>query len=107
MTTKGYEGNGTMRDEFRRSGDGSRAVLRETARAVTPFAGLSVLVESWRELDLIGAVRVGFPFDYRSSSAIGAAEILYSFWLSVTAGARRFAHVNLVRGDVALRQLLN
>lgn len=106
MKTKTCEGDGTMRHQFRRFGDGRQAILRETARAVTPFGGLAVMVEFWRELGLLEVVRTRLPFAYRSPNAIGAAEILISFWLSVCAGARRFAHVNLLRGDVALRELL-
>lgn len=106
MKTKTCEVDGTMRHQFRRLGDGRQAILRETARAVTPFGGLAVMVEFWRELGLFEAVRERLPFAYRSPNAIGAAEILVSFWLSVCAGARRFAHVNLLRGDVALRDLL-
>ncbi len=106
MKTKACEGDGTVRHTFRRLGDSRQAILAETKRAVTPFGGLAVLVEFWRELGLLEAVRERPPFEYRSPNAIGAAEILLSFWLSVCAGARRFAHVNLLRGDVALRRLL-
>ena len=95
-----------MRYKFRRLGDGRQAILGETKRAVTPFGGLAVRVEFWRELGVLEAVRERLPFSYRSPNAIGAAEILVSFWLSVSAGARRFSHVNLLRGDVALRHLL-
>ena len=95
-----------MRHKFRRLGDGRQAILGETKRAVTPFGGLAVRVEFWRELGVLEAVRERLPFSYRSPNAIGAAEILVSFWLSVSAGARRFSHVNLLRGDVALRHLL-
>src|SRR5687767_6292607 len=106
MKTKTCEENGTMRHEFRRLGDGRKAILRETTRAVTPFGGLAVVIEFWRELDLVSTVRAKLPFAYRSPNAIGAAESLIAFWLSVMAGARRFAHLNIVRGDVALRHLL-
>lgn len=87
-------------------GDARQAILSETKRAVTPFGGLAVLVEFWRELGLLEVVRNRLPFAYRSPNTIGAAETLLSFLLSVCAGARRFAHVNLLRGDVALRHLL-
>jgi len=106
MMTKSCEVNATMRFQFRRLGDDRQAILRQSARAVTPFGGLAVLIEFWRELGLLSAVRQFLPFSYRSPNAIGAAEILLSFWLSVCAGARRFSHVNLLRGDVALRELL-
>lgn len=54
---------------------------------------------------VLEAVRERLPFEYRSPNAICAAEILLSFGLSAWAGARRFAHVKLPRGDVALRHL--
>ncbi|MDF9827862.1 hypothetical protein M2447_001964, partial [Ereboglobus sp. PH5-10] len=31
---------------------GRKAILRSTPRPVTPFGGLAVLVEFWRQLDL-------------------------------------------------------
>ncbi|WP_277559064.1 IS1380 family transposase, partial [Ereboglobus sp. PH5-10] len=80
--------------------------MRSTPRPVTPFGGLAVLVEFWRQLDLPGAVRSLLPFDYTSPNSHGPLNILLAFWLGVAAGARRFAHVNLLRSDVALRELL-
>lgn len=106
VKTNTDDGNKTMRWDFRRLGDDRPAVLRQSARAVTPFGGLVVLVEFWRGLGLLDAIRERLPFSYTSPNSIGAAETLVAFWLSVAAGARRFAHVNLVRGDVALRELL-
>jgi hypothetical protein len=88
VKTKTDDGNKTMRWDFRRLGDDRPAVLRESARAVTPFGGLIVLVEFWRELGLLAAVRERLPFTYTSPNSIGAAETLLAFWLSVTAGAR-------------------
>ena len=54
-----------MRHKFRRLGDGRQAILGETKRAVTPFGGLAVLVEFWRELGVLEAVRERLPFSYR------------------------------------------
>jgi hypothetical protein len=98
--------NKTMHHEFRRIGDQRKAILRSTARPVTPFGGLAVLVEFWRALGLPEAVRALLPFQYASPNSLGADNILLAFWLSVAAGARRFAHVNLLPADVALRGLL-
>ena len=50
MKTNTCEEDGTMRYKFRRLGDGRQAILGETKRAVTPFGGLAVRVEFWREL---------------------------------------------------------
>lgn len=94
-----------MRHELRRIGDGGQVVLRETARAITPFGGLAVLVEFLRQLDFVGTVRRLLPFRYESNHAIPPEHTLLAFVLAVTAGARRFAHLQMLRCDEALRQL--
>lgn len=106
MKANTCEVEGTMHHIFRRLGDERQAILGETKRVVTPFGGLAALAEFWREFGLLEAVRERRPFAYRSPNAIGAAEIFLSFRLSVSAGARRFSHVHVLRGDVALRHLL-
>lgn len=94
-----------MHHEFRRIGDGRQAVLRETKRAVTPFGGLVVMVELLRKLGAMEAVRARLPFRYESNNAIDPAHTLLAFWLGVMAGARRFAHLQMLRGDRALQEL--
>jgi hypothetical protein len=94
-----------MQHEFRRIGDGRQAVLRETARAMTPFGGLAVLIEMLRQLDFLAAVRERLPFEYRSNNTIAPEHTFLAFLLGVAAGARRFAHLQMLRCDEALRQL--
>jgi hypothetical protein len=94
-----------MRTECQRLIGGGKVVLRETGRPVTPFGGLVVLVELMRRLGVIGWVREQLPFTYRSGNRIEPAETLLAFWLAVAAGARRFAHVQGLRCDEALRRL--
>ena len=94
-----------MQHEFRRIGDGRQAVLRETARAMTPFGGLAPLIELLRQLDFLSAVRARLPFEYRSNNMIAPEHTLLAFLLGVAAGARRFAHLQMLRCDEALRQL--
>jgi hypothetical protein len=94
-----------MRHEFRRIGDGRQAVLQETARAMTPFGGLAPLIELLHQVDFLGAVRRMLPFAYRSNNAIAPEHTLLAFLLGVAAGARRFAHLQMLRCDEALRQL--
>jgi len=94
-----------MRYEFRRIGDGRQAVLRETKRAVTPFGGLVVLVELMRHHELMEKVRELLPFRYTSNRALPPEHTLLAFWLGVAAGARRFAHLQMLRCDEALRSL--
>lgn len=94
-----------MQHEFRRIGDGRQAILRETGRAMTPFGGLVVLVEFLRQLDFFDAVRRALPFRYQSNHVIPPEHTFLAFLLGVAAGARRFAHLQMLRCDEALRQL--
>lgn len=94
-----------MHYEFRRIGDGGQAILRETKRAVTPFGGLVVMVELLRKLGAVEAVRARLPFRYESNNAIDPAHTLLAFWLGVMVGARRFAHLQMLRADRALQGL--
>jgi Transposase DDE domain group 1 len=94
-----------MQYEFRRIGDGGQAILRETKRAVTPFGGLVVMVELLRKLGAVEAVHERLPFRYESNNALDPAHTLLAFWLGVMAGARRFAHLQMLRGDRALQGL--
>jgi len=81
-------------------------VLRETLRAVTPFGGLAVFVAFLGKLSFIDKVRQHMPFRFASPNQIEPAVTLTAFLMSVLAGARRFAHSGLLRGDRALHALL-
>lgn len=94
-----------MRYEFRRIGDGRQAVLRETKRPVTPYGGLVVLVELLRKMKVVEAVQSRLPFRYESNNAIAPEHTLLAFWLAVAAGARRFAHLQVLRCDRALQAI--
>lgn len=94
-----------MRAECQRLIGGGKVVLRETGRPVTPFGGLVVLVQLMQRLGLMAWLREHMPFEYRSPNRIEPAETLVAFWLAVAAGARRFAHVQGLRRDEALRRL--
>jgi hypothetical protein len=103
--TRFLEPNKTMHHEFCRLGDARKAFLRSTPKAVTPFGGLAVLIEFWRHLRLPELLGRLMPFAYTSPNSHGPLNILPAFWLGVAAGAQHFAHVNLLRADVALRGL--
>lgn len=92
-----------MHYDCRRLCDGRQVVLRETKRAVTPFGGLAVFLELLRKMDVLEAVRQRLPFQYRSNNASQPEHILLAFWLAVAAGARRFAHLQMLRADHALQ----
>lgn len=72
---------------------------------MTPFGGLVAMVELMRQLDFLGAVRGALPFCYKSNNTIPPEYTFLAFLLGVSAGARRFAHLQMLRCDEALRQL--
>jgi hypothetical protein len=83
-----------------------RVVLRETARAVTPFGGVAVFVAYLRKIDLAGKIREHMPVRWKSPNHIDPTATFTSFLMAVLLGAKRFAHANLLRGDRALHALL-
>ena len=83
-----------------------KVILRQTPRAVTPFGGLSVLVEFLGKIGYRQQVREHMPVHLRSPNAIAPEETFTAFLISVLAGARRFAHTALLRADGALHALL-
>jgi hypothetical protein len=85
---------------------GKKVILRQTARVVTPFGGLSVWVEFLGKIGYRQQVREHMPVHLRSPNAMAPEETFTAFLISVLAGARRFAHTALLRGDGALHALL-
>jgi len=83
-----------------------KVVLRETRRAVTPWGGLSVFFEFLRRRGFGEQVRRHLPVEFSSPNAIEPAQTFTAFLVSVLAGARRFAHAGMLRGDHALHALL-
>src|SRR6201998_1077275 len=83
-----------------------RVVLRETSRAVTPLGGVAVFVAFLEKLNFTGKVREHMPFRFTSPNQIEPTITLTAFLIAVLAGAKRFAHAGLVRGDRALHALL-
>lgn len=83
-----------------------KVILRETQRAVTPYGGLCVFVEFLSRLGWASAARRHMPIRLTSPNAIDPVATLTAFLVAVVAGARRFAHTALLRGDRALHALL-
>jgi hypothetical protein len=81
-------------------------ILRETTRAITPFGGVAVFVACLRKIDLTGKVREHLPVQWRPPNHIEPTAAGTAFRIAVLAGAKRFAHVNWLRGDHALHALL-
>ena len=85
---------------------GERLILRQTQRAVTPFGGIAVFISFLDKIGFVEAVRQYMPIRWRSPNHIDPTFTFTAFLISVLAGARRFAHASLLRGDRALHALL-
>jgi hypothetical protein len=83
-----------------------RLILRETRRAVTPFGGIAVFISFLEKIGFVEAVRQHMPIRLKSPNHIDPTITFTAFLVSVLVGARRFAHVSLLRGDRALHALL-
>src|SRR5215217_2274135 len=83
-----------------------RLILRETQRAVTPFGGIAAFIFFLDKIGFVEAVRQHLPIRWRSPNQIDPSSTFTAFLISVLAGARRFAHASLLRGDRALQALL-
>ena len=81
-------------------------ILRETQRAVTPFGGIAVFISFLERIGFVEAVRQHMPIRFKSPNHIDPTFTFTAFLVSVLVGARRFAHVSLLRGDRALHALL-
>src|ERR1700683_1453149 len=83
-----------------------RLILRERQRAVTPCGGIAVLISYLEKNGFVKALRQHMPIIWRSPNHIDPCFTFTAFLVSVLAGARRFAHASLLRGDRALHALL-
>lgn len=92
--------------EFKPLFGGGKVKICDTLRAVTPFGGLSVLIEFFGRVGLVEQLQDRRLYQPKSPNHYDPGQILLGFMLSVIAGARRFAHANQLRADRALHALL-
>ena len=92
--------------EFKPLFGGGKIKVCDTLRAVTPFGGLSVLIEFLARIGLVEQLEIRRFYQPESPNHYDPGQILVGFMLSVIAGARRFAHANQLRADRALQALL-
>lgn len=92
--------------EFRPLFGGGKIKICDTLRAVTPFGGLSVLLEFFGRIGLVEQLQNRQFYQPRSPNHYDPGQILVGFMLSVIAGAQRFAQANQLRADRALHALL-
>jgi hypothetical protein len=92
--------------EFKPLFGGAKIKICDTLRAVTPFGGLSVLIEFFGRIGLVEELEKRRLYQPKSPNHYQPGQILVGFMLSVIAGAQRFAHSNQLRADRALQGLL-
>jgi len=92
--------------EFKPLFGGGKIKICDTLRAVTPFGGLSVLIEFFGRIGLVEQLENRQFYQPKSPNHYDPGQILIGFVLSVIAGAQRFAHTNQLRADRALQALL-
>ena len=92
--------------EFRPLFGVGKIKLCDTLRAVTPFGGLSVLIEFFARIGLVEQLQSREFYQPESPNHYQPGQILVSFMLGVIVGARRFAHLNQLRADRALQGML-
>ena len=86
---------------------GAKVVLDETSKAVTPFGGLCSFIAYLQQIGFGPRVAQAMPFPALTSpNGIPLEHTLTAFLFAVVTGARRFAHVDWLRGDRALHALL-
>jgi hypothetical protein len=77
-----------------------------TDKPITPWGGLSLFVGLARQVGLEKALRDALPFELTSPNATDPVEIVLAFMAGVLAGSRRLAHVERLRWDESVRQML-
>ena len=92
--------------EFKPLFGSGKIKICDTLRAVTPFGGLSVLIEFFRRIGLVKELQERRLYQPKSPNHYDPGQILVGFMLSVIVGAQRFAHANQLRADRALQALL-
>jgi hypothetical protein len=85
---------------------GGKIKICDTLLAVTPFGGLSVLIEFFARIGLVEQLENRQFYQPESPNHYDPGQVLVGFMLSVIAGAQRFAHANQLRADRALHALL-
>lgn len=106
MKTQFLTSNRTMHAPCKPLFGSGQVLLRDTPKPVTPFGGLVVFIEFLHKLGYAAQVQAWMPFRLTSPNAIAPAHTLTAFVFAVVAGARRFAHTELLRADRALHTLL-
>lgn len=77
-----------------------------TDKPVTPWGGLILFSGLARQAGLEQALREALPFKPTSPNATDPVEVVLAFMAGVLAGSRRLAHIERLRWDEGVRQIL-
>lgn len=77
-----------------------------TDKPVTPWGGLTLFGGLARQIGLEQALRDALPFQLTSPNATDPVEIVLAFMAGVLTGSRRLAHIERLRWDEGVRQIL-
>jgi len=86
---------------------GGKAIgIEYTDKPVTPWGGLVVFSGLARQVGLEKALREALPFRLTSPNATDPVEIVLAFMAGVLAGSRRLAHIERLRWDEGVKEIL-
>jgi len=86
---------------------GHREIAIEfTDKPVTPWGGLVLFSGLARQVGLERALREALPFELTSPNATDPVEIVLAFMAGVLTGSRRLSHIERLRWDEPVRQML-
>ena len=85
---------------------GRKIGIAFTDKAVTPWGGLTLFSGLARQIGLEQALREALPFQLTSPNATDPVEIVLAFMAGVLTGSRRLAHIERLRWDEGVRQIL-
>jgi hypothetical protein len=80
--------------------------IQWTDKPVTPWGGLSLFSGLAQQVGLIPALREALPFRLTSPNASDPVEIVLAFMAGVLVGSRRLAHIERLRWDQGVKQIL-
>jgi hypothetical protein len=85
---------------------GEKIGISFTEKAVTPWGGLVLFSGLCRQVGFEAALREALPFKLTSPNATDPVEIVLAFMAGVLTGSRRLAHIERLRWDEGVRQIL-
>lgn len=80
--------------------------IQWTDKPVTPWGGLTLFSGLAQQVGLVPVLRETLPFQLSSPNATDPVEVALAFMAGVLAGSRRFAHIERLRWDEGVRQIL-